>query len=291
MRKTAVDVVGVPSDLGAPVRGANMAPLALRNLGLYDAVRYAVGDVRDLGDVVVPLRDPPSQPNSDGFSYAYLHHLAELCRAAVMASRLPVVIGGDHSLSFGSVKGVMAGAGQRGDSWGLLWIDAHLDAHLKSTSLSGCAHGMVLAHIIEELGDSSSLLDGVVVLGVRSVDFGERDYIKSRGLQVYTMSEIRSRSIEKVLAEVQSTLAKKVKRLYVSWDLDSLDPSVVPGVSTPVWGGLSLEEALKVAEWVGSSSQLGALDLVEWNPLLDEDFRSGEVALELIRAMLGARRL
>lgn len=294
-----VDIIGVPADLGCCMRGANMAPAALRNLGLYEKLRSTVPKksgmpVRDLGDVAVPLRESFAAENvvmAEHFSY--LKDVAGLCEKSVVAGRLPLVIGGDHSLSLGVMQGIAGAARKTGKRWGLVWVDAHGDAHSQSSSGSGYKHGMVLGDILRERSGSSALMspDDVVILGLRSVDRGEREQLQDLGVKAYSISEIRRRSLRQVLGEVAHDLLERVDELYLSWDLDSLDPALAPGVSTPVGGGLNQDEAFEIAEWCAASALLGAMDVVEWNPLADDAFRTGRLALDLIHGALGGRAL
>lgn len=229
------------------------------------------------------------------------HELSQLCAHSLKEERLPLVIGGDHSISSAVAEGLIRAQGLSTppSKWGILWIDAHLDAHTNASSPSGCHHGMVLERIISQHHPSKKhpshhgSLDpaNVVVLGARSIDYGERENLSALGaVRIYSMSHIRQMSLTKILDDLSQQWLSYIDALYVSWNLDSLDPSIAPGVSTPIAGGLSTAQALELGEWIHQTSMLRALDIVEWNPLYDEQFKTGKLAIELISACLGARQ-
>ncbi|MBA2665703.1 MAG: arginase [Trueperaceae bacterium] len=289
-------VLGVPMDLGAGRRGVDMGPSALRLAGLETTLRDLGHDVVDHGNIDVPVPealDPRVRPR-------YLVEIAATCRRTVEALRalpeetVPIVLGGDHSVSMGSIAGV-----HRRGRTGVLWIDAHGDLNTPTTSPSGNVHGMPLAHLLGE-GDARLLAtwgggariaaDDVVLLGVRSLDDGERAAVHARGLHVRTMSDIDRRGMAAV-AEEALALLSHVDALHVSFDADALDPTVAPGVGTPVPGGLSYREAHLLMEILAESGLVTSVDLVEINPVLDVSNRSARVLVEMAASLFGRRVL
>ena len=292
-------VLGVPMDLGAGRRGVDMGPSAIRYARLHDALRALGYEVHDLGDLEVPVVETLK---INGGAPGGLHHL-EAIRATcqVLAERLeqlpadslPIVLGGDHSISMGSVRGV-----QRSGRTGLIWIDAHADFNTPETSPTGNIHGMPLAAL---LGYGDARLTGianrdpldpldVVLIGVRSVDPGERTLLAEAGVTVYTMKEIDRMGIPTVAANVIAQL-ERVERVHVSFDADVLDPAVAPGVGTPVPGGLTYREAHLLMELLADAGVVTSLDLVEVNPILDEKNRTAEIVVELAASLLGKKIL
>ncbi|WP_287417585.1 arginase [Oceanithermus sp.] len=291
-------IVGVPMDLGAGRRGVDMGPSAIRYARLHEAIRALDYDVLDLGDLEVPVVETLKK---NGGAPGGLHHLEPIrstCEALARElsvlddAALPVVLGGDHSISMGSVRGV-----QRGRT-GLIWIDAHADFNTPETSPSGNIHGMPLAALLGYGDDRLVGIGGgvplepqdVVLVGVRSVDPGERELLQQAGVTVYTMKEIDRMGVPTVAANVIAQL-ERVERVHVSFDADVLDPTVAPGVGTPVPGGLTYREAHLLMELLSDAGIVTSLDLVEVNPILDEKNRTAEIVVELAASLLGKKIL
>lgn len=295
-----ISVVGVPMDFGAGRRGVDMGPSALRLARLEETLRDLGHDVVDLGNVEVPV----AETVSSGTSPRYVDVIAATCtRTAELigsldGDRVPIVLGGDHSVSMGSVAGTVALAAP-GRRTGVLWIDAHGDLNTPATSPSGNVHGMPLAHLLGE-GDArlaapwggGRLLapEDVVAIGVRSLDPGERALARRLGLRVFTMSDVDRRGIGAVADEALALLGAH-DRLHVSFDADVLDPSVAPGVGTPVPGGLDYREAHLLMEMLSDGGRVVSVDLLEVNPILDEANRSAAVVVELAASLFGRRIL
>jgi arginase len=295
-------LLGVPMDLGAGRRGVDMGPSALRLARLGDTLRGLGHDVRDLGNVAVPVAE--SVVGADAAAH-YVAAIASVCRgiAEVLAglppASVPVVLGGDHAMSIGSVAGV----GRRaGGAVGVLWIDAHADLNTPATSPSGNIHGMPLAHLLGH-GDPHLLAaiqsdggasgppsivrpDDVVLVGLRSVDPGERAFIRHHGLRAFTMSDIDRAGIAAV-TQAALTALDHVDRLHVSFDADVLDPAIAPGVGTPVPGGLAYREAHLLMELLHASGRVGSVELVEVNPILDHRNQTARVVVELTASLFG----
>ncbi len=285
-----VAVIGVPMDLGAGRRGVDMGPSALRYARLLEELEALGFAVEDLGDVRVPLAETLRRRKGT--------YLEEIRQAALELKErlqalpegvLPIVLGGDHSLSMGSVSGVARGR------VGVIWVDAHADFNTPETSPSGNIHGMPLAVLsglghprLTEVFRSVDPKD-VVLIGVRSVDPGEKRLLQEAGVTVYTMHEVDRLGVARIAEEALDRLSGLP--LHVSLDADVLDPAVAPGVGTPVPGGLSYREAHLLMELLAQSGQVRSLDLVEVNPILDEKNRTAEMMVGLALSLLGKRIL
>ena len=286
-----VAVVGVPMDLGANRRGVDMGPSALRYARLLEQLEDLGYTVEDLGDVPVSLARASRRR---GRGLAYLEEIR--AAALVLKERLaalpegvfPIVLGGDHSLSMGSVAGAARG---RPESVG--WAGAHADFNTPETSPSGNVHGMPLA-VLSGLGhprltEVFRAVDpkDVVLVGVRSLDPGEKRLLKEAGVRVYTMHEVDRLGVARIAEEVLKHL--QGLPLHVSLDADVLDPTLAPGVGTPVPGGLTYREAHLLMEILAESGRVQSLDLVEVNPILDERNRTAEMLVGLALSLLGKR--
>ena len=293
----AVAIIGAGLDLGAGRRGVDMGPSAIRYAGLESRIRALGREVADWGDV----RSPVPEATEEGEASArYLAPIMQVCeRVALLVEEadgqglLPLVLGGDHSIAMGTLGG-MAKARGAGTA---LWIDAHGDLNRPSTSPSGNVHGMPLAVALGAGGDwfaseayPTPSVTRAALVGIRSLDPGERALIAELDVRVYTMSEIDKRGLQVVLTEAIDSLAGS-PFLHVSLDLDAVDPMFAPGVGTPVRGGLSYREAHLALEMVSESGLMDSLDVVEVNPILDRENETGKLAVELVASALGARIL
>ncbi|HLU82491.1 MAG TPA: arginase [Trueperaceae bacterium] len=294
-----VYMLGVPMDLGAGRRGVDMGPSALRLARLAPTLTALGHEVTDLGNVEVPVAETLAEPGTADHGARYLEAIAATCSAAArrLADQVPegavgLALGGDHSISMGTVPGLAAGR-----RTGVLWIDAHADLHTPVTSASGNVHGMPVAHLLG-LGDERLLPAGdwkveagdFVYIGLRSVDPPEREAIARLGLSAYSMKEIDQLGIATVAAAALERLSH-VDRLHVSFDADSLDPSIAPGVGTPVNGGLSYREAHLLMELLADSRRVTSIDLVEVNPILDTSNKTASLVVEVAASLLGKRIL
>ncbi len=293
-------VLGVPMDLGAGRRGVDMGPSALRLARLADTLRDTGARVVDHGNVEVPVVEtlPASQGTPGAVRFVEAIAATTIRTREALASladdATPVLLGGDHSVSLGSV----AHSSERGRT-GVLWIDAHGDLNTPENSPSGNVHGMPLAHLLGR-GDERLLAacgeavplrpEDVVLIGVRSLDPGERQLVGQLGLRVLTMSDIDQRGLSAVADSALEALAH-VERLHVSLDADVLDPALAPGVGTPVVGGLTYREAHLLMELIALDGRLSGLDLVEVNPTLDAQNRTASVMVELAASVMGKRIL
>ena len=299
----SIDLIGVPLDLGAGRRGVDMGPSAIRIAGLTARLTELGHTVVDRGDVRVPI--PETIPVT-GEKMRYIAEISAVCRtlaqlthAAAAEGRIPVSLGGDHSLAAGSVAGSARALRERGESLGLIWVDAHADMNTPETSPSGNVHGMPLAaclgwgpaDLVAIAGGPSVRPENVALVGIRDLDARERDQVRRSGVRAYTMSDIDRRSMGPILDEVLADFARRTQGLHLSIDMDGLDPDLVPGVGTPVLGGLSYREAHLLCEMVAESGRLVSLDLVELNPILDVRNHSAEVGAGLVLSALGQRIL
>jgi arginase len=256
--------------------------------------------VSDAGNVISPVVETTDMGDEHA---RYLAQILDLCDrlstlVAETAERgaLPLVLGGDHSVALGSLVGM---AKVRGGAGGVVWVDAHGDLNTPGTSPSGNVHGMVLAAALGLAGDSFSR-DGwplpavevgkIALVGVRSLDEGERELVRRLDAKVITMSEIDRIGIEPCMREAIAHAAGAAF-LHVSFDMDVVDPDYAPGVGTPVRGGLSYREAHLAMETVAESGLLDSMDVVEVNPILDRENATGQLAVELVASALGARIL
>ncbi len=303
MRKR-IDIIGVPMDLGAGRRGVDMGPSAVRIAGLTDQIRELGPRVRDLGDVEVPI---PEVLDSGESKARYLAEIATVCAEiyervsrSLAGSCMPIVVGGDHSLAVGSVAGTAAAARAAHVPLGLIWVDAHADMNSPGTSPSGNVHGMPLAaclgkgprELVEIGGVEPSVApDRTVLLGVRNLDEVEKQIVRDSGVHVFTMLEIDQRGLYEVVQEALELATADGAWLHLSFDLDSVDPRVAPGVGTPVQGGLSYREAHLVMETLSESEALRTVDLVEVNPVLDAANTTAKLATELALSAVGKRIL
>jgi arginase len=295
-----VALIGAPLDLGAGRRGVDMGPSAIRYAELAEHLAATLGIVtNDFGNVEAPV---PESLAVDDHTARFLPQILALCdRVAKLVEQarrrgeLPLVLGGDHSIALGSLVGMAAAHGPGG----VVWVDAHGDLNTPETSPSGNVHGMVLAAALDLAGGAFHYDDWTLpaiepgklaLVGVRSLDQGERDLLKRLEAKVFTMSEIDKRGIDVCMREALDH-AGGGAFLHLSFDMDVVDPEYAPGVGTPVRGGLSYREAHLAMETVAEAGVVDSLDIVEVNPVLDRENATGKLAVELVASALGARIL
>jgi arginase len=293
-------LIGVPLDLGGNRRGVDMGPSAVRITGLAQRIRGLGHDVIDSGDVDVPL---PELCEIGDANSKYAGPIADVCEelcervyAGLAQGRLPVSIGGDHSLAMGSVAGVARHYRERERRLGLLWLDAHGDMNTPASTDSGNVHGMALAHLLG-LGDErlasvggfrgKVLAENVALIGVRDLDDREKKLVAESRVNVFTMKDIDRRGVSSVIEQAIETASRGTAGIHVSFDVDVVDPSLATGVGTPKKGGLTYREAHLCMEMVADSKRLVGLDLVEVNPILDTRNATAELGSELLLSALG----
>lgn len=299
---SAVALLGVPVQAGTTRPGCLMGPAALRTAGLAADLESLGCTVRDHGDLV-PERAFASAVGAD--YDPRLRNMAEIIdwtRALstrvlglLQGGELPIVMGGDHSLSMGSVDGVARHCRDTGRELFVLWLDAHADFNTPETTPSGNMHGMPLAALCGEVGLDIIFAEGraalspanVHLFGIRSVDWGERTLLARRGVDVVDMRLIDELGVAVPLRRILDKVRARNGVLHVSLDVDFLDPAVAPGVGTTVPGGATYREAHLIMEIIHDSGLLGSLDLVELNPFLDERGRSALVLTDLVSSLFG----
>lgn len=283
-----------------------MGPSAIRYAGLVDALEALGASYADGVDVLVPRPEQRDWVGGEETTSAkYLPEVATVCERleadvaeAVEAGEFPLVLGGDHSIAIGTARGL-----HRCDSLGVLWFDAHGDFNTPATSPSGNIHGMSLAAILGNGGfadagwaaASNVAEENVAMVGLRNLDDEEREAIRRSDVTAYTMSDIDERGVTDVVADAIDAAADGADGIYVSIDMDWLEPTEAPGVGTPVRGGVSYREAHAAMELlhrrITQAGTLRGLELVEVNPILDEHNRTAELAVELAASALGKQIL
>ncbi|MCD5325765.1 MULTISPECIES: arginase [Pontibacillus] len=291
-----LSIIGAPMDLGQNRRGVDMGPSALRYAGVIERLERLEYDIEDLGDVHIP------RPNRKEVQEDHLRNLKEVAEGntnlaeavdqVVTEGRFPLIIGGDHSIAIGS----LAGIAKHYDNLGVIWYDAHGDLNTGDTSPSGNIHGMPLA---VSLGIGHERLTGIhgytpkikpeniVIIGARSLDEGEKQLIKEKGIRVYTMHEIDRMGMPGVIQESVEYLKDRTDGVHLSLDLDGLDPNEAPGVGTPVMGGMSYRESHLAMEMFAEANFITSAEFVEVNPILDEKNKTATVAVGLMGSLFG----
>jgi len=295
-------LIGAPTDVGASDRGASMGPEALRVAGIREALMQRGLSVEDRGNVGGPPN--PGRHRADG-----LRNLAEVTAWSqsvygavyreLCENRLPVLLGGDHSLSIGSIAAVARHCRESRQTLRVLWLDAHADFNTLELSPSGSIHGMPVACLcgfgpreLVEIGGLRPAIHASSVrqIGIRSVDPGERRFVQDQDLTVFDMRFIDEHGIRKAMELALSDLDPQT-HLHVSFDVDCLDPEIAPGVGTTVPGGLSYREAQLCMEMIADTGRLASLDIMELNPALDVRNKTALLAVDLVESLFGKSTL
>lgn len=301
MQSLDLAILGVPIDLGAGRRGVDMGPSAIRYADLCARLASLGHRVTDLGNLAVPLFETIDPPAPDS-RLRYLEPIANACTeladrvaALVAGGRLPLILGGDHSLAIGSI-----GGSARRRRLGLIWIDAHADFNTAETTISGNIHGMPLAVVAGRGHPALTSIAGgqpaikptnIALIGIRDLDPAERTALHTAGMYVFTMHDLDRRGMAAVIGEALQIAGAGTDGFHLSFDLDAIDPREAPGVGTPVVGGIAYREAHLALELLAQSGGLRSLDLVEVNPILDIRNTTAELAVELALSALGKRIL
>jgi arginase len=299
-----VHIIGVSLDLGGNRRGVDMGPSAFRIAGLGERLTALGMQVTDAGDLVAPI--PETKAEGDP-SKKYVREIARVCERLYKTSLgvlekggIPLVLGGDHSLATGSVAATSEFLRRENKPLGLIWVDAHGDMNTPATSHSGNVHGMPLAALLgsepvelARIGGFSPKVDAArtVLIGIRNLDDREKERIREAGVHVFTMKDIDRSGIATVVEQAIALAGRDAGGLHVSFDLDVCDPTIAPGVGTPVKGGLNYREAHMVMEVIADSGLLRGLDLVEVNPILDDRNMTAVLGAELAGSALGQKIL
>jgi len=295
-------LIGAPTDVGAADRGASMGPEALRVAGLEAALRQRELEVLDLGNLSGPGN--PWEPPRGGY-----RHLEQVVRwnqlvheavyGQLQGGRLPILLGGDHSLGIGSISAVARHCRERGRKLRVLWLDAHADFNTRELSPSGNVHGMPVAVLcgfgpgpLTGIGGQTPAIDPAWVrqIGIRSVDAGERRFVHEQGLDVFDMRHVDEMGMRATMEQALAGLDHDT-HLHVSFDVDFLDPAIAPGVGTRVPGGPTYREAQLCMEMIADTRRLGSLDVVELNPAWDEHNKTAVLAVDLIESLFGKSTL
>jgi arginase len=297
-----LSIIGAPTDIGAGSRGASMGPEALRVAGIVPVLQSQGLEVIDRGNLAGPAN--PWLPPSDGY-----RHLAEVVawnkavhnavHAELALGRLPLLLGGDHSLGLGSISAVARHCRERNRKLRILWLDAHADFNTNILTPSGNLHGMPVAclcgHGPQELIEIGGHVPAISPkwirqIGIRSVDAGEKRFVHYMDLEVFDMRYIDEMGMRHAMELALATLDANT-HLHVSFDVDFLDPDVAPGVGTTVKGGPTYREAQLCMEMIADTGRLASLDVMELNPALDVRNATAEVAVDLIESLFGKSTL
>lgn len=301
-RPTQVSLIGAPTDVGAGARGASMGPEALRVAGLQAALESHGLQVHDTGNLSGPTN--PWQPPVEGYRHlpevaAWNRAVFEAVYAELHAGRLPILLGGDHSLGLGSIAAVARHCRDTGKHLRVLWLDAHADFNTSALTPSGNVHGMPVACLcgfgpteLTTLGGHTPALrpDQIRQIGIRSVDAGEKRFVHEHGLEVFDMRFIDEEGMRRTMERALAGLDAHT-HLHVSFDVDFLDPDIAPGVGTTVPGGPTYREAQLCMEMIADSGCLASLDIVELNPALDVRNKTAQLAVDLVESLFGKSTL
>jgi arginase len=297
---TTVSLIGVPMDLGGNRRGVDMGPSAFRLAGIEAGVRSLGLEFVDRGDIPVatPQSTTPLDPTAK-----FLPEIADACgllsdavRQALDDGHFPLVVGGDHSIAVGTVAGVVEHVHAQDGRIGVIWFDAHADMNTPETTESGNVHGMPLAAItgsgpsaLTQLSGQVPMVDSarVAMIGIRDVDRAEAENVRDSDVACFTMREIDEQGIRAVMEQAIAHVTRGTVGFHLSFDVDGTDPSVCPGVGTPVEGGITYREAHTVMEMAAASGSLLSLELVEINPILDTQNRTAIAAKDFALSALG----
>ena len=304
MRQSHIAVIGAPLDLGQDRRGVDMGPSALRVANLNRRVASLGYEVEDLGNVPVEqaeaLPEGPERARYLPQIAATCIRLAEEVGRALAASRVPLVLGGDHSVAVGTMAGVSRHFREAGQRIGLVWLDAHADMNTPESSPSGNVHGMPLACCVgigpRELTDIYDYRPKVdprntVIVGLRDVDALEKPHVRESGVRAFTMRDIDERGMRAVMGDAIRAASGGTAGFHVSLDMDFVDPKDAPGVGTPVRGGVTYREAHLAMEMICDCGHMVSLEVVEVNPVIDEANRTADLAVEMVMSGLGKRIL
>ncbi|WP_315756160.1 MULTISPECIES: arginase [unclassified Bradyrhizobium] len=296
-----IAVLGAPIDLGASVRGTLMGPAALRTAGLITVLESLGLDVTDYGDVgIADMTEPGDEPPVKAKHYRQIQRwsrvLARRSHELAQTGAIPMFLGGDHSLSMGSVNGIARHCREIGRELFVLWLDAHADYNTPETTITANMHGMSAAFLCGEpgldglLGDEARTPitpDQLQLFGIRSIDRAEKELLRLRRISIADMRAIDEFGVGVLTRRILDKVRARNGVLHVSFDVDFLDPEVAPGVGTTVPGGATYREAHLIMEMLHDSGLVRSVDIVELNPFLDERGKTARVAVELIASLFG----
>lgn len=293
-----IDIIGVPIDLGADRRGVDMGPSAIRYAQLHQKIQELGYTLEDKGNIDVPIQETCEITDP---KLKYIDCIVPMGRrvagavaTSLQSGHFPLVLGGDHSLSVGSIRGAA-----KHRKLGVIWVDAHADFNTSETTPSGNIHGMPLAalcgrgdpRLVRLWEETPPVVDPqrVAVIGARDLDLGEKRLLREAGVMVQSMEQIDRFGMVTVLEKAIERVSRDVDGIYLSFDMDALDPRHAPGVGTPVPGGLTYREAHLTCEVIAETGRLIGMDIVEVNPILDVQNETARLAVEFVRSALGSR--
>ena len=291
-------------DLGADRRGVDMGPSAMRIADVDKRLEELGYTVSDEGDI--PMLNIEEQ-EEEHTHLKYLTTIKEMSEGLCVRTkrildegRFPLILGGDHSMSIGSIAGISQHCKEQGKSLGVVWVDAHPDMNTEETTPSGNIHGMPLA-VAMGIGHPDLLSigyegakvdpDNVAMVGLRSIDEGERTLIRDMGLKAFTMVDIDRMGMFSVAQKIIDEVAMKVDHLHISFDVDSVDPSIAKGVGTPIPGGLTYREIHLLMEMISLAPSFSSLEVTEVNPILDDENKTARFAAGVVASVMGQRIL
>jgi arginase len=307
---TRVRLIGAATDIGASMRGASLGPDALRVAGLPEALTRLGLQVIDAGNL---QGEPnPDQPPKDGHRHldqvlSWNTAIYQQVAQALSAGEVPMMLGGDHSLAIGSIGAVAAHCRSVGKRLRVIWLDAHADFNTSAITPSGNIHGMPVAVLCghgpaallklagnwpagAESGPPAMSPQDFRLIGVRSVDPLEREFVHAEGLEVFDMRYLDEHGMRAAMQQALLGIDENT-HLHLSFDVDFLDPDIAPGVGTPVRGGPTYREAQLCMEMLADSGDLGSLDVIELNPARDMQNRTAELVVDLVESLFGKSTL
>ena len=300
MLNEMIDIIGVPLDLGVQELGLKLGPDAFREAGLLDVARRLGLEVQDRGNVELPARviannncdDNNSDTHQARVIAVYCEAVAQMVRDSICNGRIPVCLGGDHSLAVGSISG----AAQQVGRIGCVWIDAHPDANTPHTSPSGNIHGMpvaiILGHgpeVLVNVGTPGAKVGyrNICLLGTHDIDDGEKEFLKQHKVPMFTLCDILEQGLLVVLDRITQSVTEETNGIHVSLDLDVLHEAIAPGVGLPSPCGFDMREAVYICEQIAAKCRIVSIDLVSLNPVRDYHMQTAKRGIELLMALLG----
>ncbi len=287
-----ISVLGASSDLGANIAGTRLGPDAIRIAGLHRILKDLGYHTEDLGNLIVPLRSYGTDGADNYLSEitALNKAIFESCSQSLNKGNIALTLGGDHSIAIGTV----AASANHYKNLGVVWIDTHADLNNPTSSMSQNIHGMPVSTLLHNgFPELVSIVtqrlepENITLIGLRDIDKEERVILQKSGIHYYTMRDIDELGIQGVFKKVKENLLDKVDHIHVSFDLDVMDPLQVPGVSTPIDGGLTAREAHLLLELLFETQKTVACDFVELNPMNDIQGKSAKMAVNLIGSLFG----
>ncbi|KIL39030.1 arginase [Gordoniibacillus kamchatkensis] len=300
VKNNKISLIGVPLQYGADRTGVDMGPSAIRSSHVQTRLEALGYHIRDLGDIHV---NRTIEACAAGEKLKHLKEIknvnSQLCQVVadeMDKGQFPLVLGGDHSIAIGTIKGVL----QHVNKLGVIWFDAHTDVNTDETTFTGNIHGMSLAvalgyghHELTSIGGAEKTIrpENVAIIGARSIDPGERKFLKEKGIRVFTMHDIDRNGMKQVMEEALEIVTNGTDGVHLSLDLDGMDPGEAPGVGTPVSGGMSYRESHLAMEMLYERDCLVSAEFVEVNPMMDQHNKTAKIAVELIGSVFGERIL